>query len=201
MPDCGSQAPVRRITVKINQSDYSICNRMESVAAEAISQVLLDEVDGCRCPLCQEDMQCYLLNQLEPLYVPVLSEGIGKEMSLQDLAPDLRRRVVSEAYRAVIVVWGSVRHGGERAILHNYTERVVLEALGEALAQEKLDLGREELSMLMADIMNDLPPRYTTSHKGDAFVRTDELVPTSFARVYSAIYHSLHRLGFIPRLG
>ena len=157
MPDCGSQAPVRRITVKINQSDYSICNRMESVAAEAISQVLLDEVDGCRCPLCQEDMQCYLLNQLEPLYVPVLSEDIGKEMSLQDLAPDLRRRVVSEAYRAVIVVWGSVRHGGERAILHNYTERVVLEALGEALAQEKLDLGREELSMLMADIMNDLP--------------------------------------------
>ncbi|HOK30529.1 MAG TPA: late competence development ComFB family protein [Limnochordia bacterium] len=184
--------------MKISTSDYALYNRMEAAAQEAVEQVLAARTEGCTCQMCREDMQCLLLNQLKPQYVPLLP-GISKEpWTLEDLGAKARAEVMAAAEHAVFVVRHNPRHGHERAPMQNCTEAMVLGALGEVLTREKLALGREELSRLMAEVLNELPPRYTTSFKGDAFARTAELEAASVASILTAIYGALKRLEMIP---
>lgn len=185
--------------MKIDASDYSIYNRMEDVANQAVTRVLAEETAGCSCEMCREDMQSYLLNQLPPRYVPVLPGEPFPPLHVDRLDGDLFRKVVIESYKAALLVRRNPRHDHERAPKQNYTERLARKALGEILAQEGLeDLNSSILSRLMAEVLNELPPRYTTSAKGDAFARTDELDWGSLAKVYTAIINALKKLELIP---
>lgn len=90
--------------MKISTSDYALYNRMEAAAQEAVEQVLAARTEGCTCQMCREDMQCLLLNQLKPQYVPLLP-GISKEpWTLEDLGAKARAEVMAAAEHAVFVV-------------------------------------------------------------------------------------------------
>jgi len=184
--------------VRINASDYSIYNRMEDVAKQAVAIVLEEHPEGCSCGMCRDDMQSFLLNQLRPRYVPVLPGAAPEALTIEDLDADETTKVVWEAHRAMMLVRNNSRHEHDRAPMQNCTERMVCKALGEVLTQEKLEISREQLSQVMASVLNELPARYTTSFKGDAFARTAELDWGSLAKVYSTIYNALKELELIP---
>ena len=184
--------------MKISPRDYSIYNRMEDVAQHAVAEILEEDNSGCRCSMCREDMRSFLLNQLPPMYVPILPGEVRQPLVVDDLDPATVSKVVVESHRAVDLVRANPRHEHERAPMGNCTVKMVLGAVGEVLTREGLELGREALSRLMAETLNELPPCYTTSNKGDAYARTAELDFGSLAKIYSAIYGALKRLQMIP---
>jgi hypothetical protein len=185
--------------MKITQDDYSIHNRMEGVAAEAVYRLLAENSNVCGCAMCREDMTAYLLNQIPAVYVPILADQAQNEpLVLEQLENQLFRKVIVEAYRAVHVVRSNPRHEHDRAAMQNCTELMVLSPLNDILNKEGLQLGRDELSQIMAGVLNMLEPHYTTSNKGHAYVRTAELDSGEWAKFYCSIYDVLKRLAILP---
>lgn len=184
--------------MKIKPGDYAIHNRMEDVAKQAVALVLEEHDAGCSCRMCREDMQSLLLNQLPRRYVSVVPSIPLEPLRMEELEAETAAKVMWEARRAVSLVRKSPRHEHDRSPMQNCTESMARSALGEVLAQEQLEVSREQLGWIMAEILNELPPHYTTSFQGDAFARTAELDWGSLAKTYSIIYNVLKRLALIP---
>lgn len=180
--------------MKISTADYDVHNVMEDVAQQAIERVLGEDSSACSCQMCRDDMQSYMLNQLQPHYYPGQPGQDFKIPELEKLEGDLFNRVMVECYKSVQKVKKSPRHDHTRSPVHNYAANMVISALQDILTREKLQLGRLELSELMALVLNDLKPKYTTTPKGDVFIRTAEMDPAFLARLYTSIYNALKEL-------
>lgn len=181
--------------MKLSTDDYKIYNKMEDVVAQAVQQVLSEDKDACGCPVCRADMQAMILNQLTPQYCPVLETGFKNEkLRLESLGLELFNKVVAESYRAIAKTKAEPRHDETRTFLHNSIEEIILCALQDILRQETRKLDYEELSRVMAKVLNDITPRYTTTHKGDVFSRTVEIDASYLAKVYSIIYSALAKV-------
>lgn len=180
------------ISTKLRPEDYVIHNAMEDVADQAIQRILTEEPTACGCPLCRSDMKSLMLNRLNPLYYPILQDGMPqRSFTLERLETELFNRVMIECYSAVMKTKAHPRHDQNRSMLQNSTESIVLHAVQEILAQEKITLGRDDLSRLMAGALNGLKPHYTTTPKGDVFSRTVEVDTAYLAKVYASIYNTL----------
>lgn len=179
----------------IGSEDYGIHNDMKDVVGLAIFRVLSEDKSACRCPQCQSDMQCLILNRLTPQYRPVDQGNLeSKEIRLEDLERDLFNQIMVESYRALHIVKNEPRHHVNRTFLHNSLEEVVLVALHDILRQEKRQLDYTSLSKVMAYVLNNLQPRYTTTNKGHVFSRTVEIDPGYLAKIYANIYNALGEL-------
>lgn len=182
--------------MKIRPEDYGIFNSMEELADQAIQQVLSEEKGACGCPTCTEDMKCLILNRLEPAYIAVpKGNGEVKRVLLEDLEQSLFDQLMIETHRALEQVQAEPRHGDQRSPLHNALERIVVVALQEVLKYGQQELDFSELSAMMALVLNELKPRYTTTSKGSAFTRLVEIDPDYLARIYSRIYSAYDKLG------
>lgn len=177
--------------MKIKAQDYKIHNRMEDAVDLALEELLSEDPSICGCPLCRTDMKSLILNRINPQYYGVSgTNNEQEEVNLDLLESDLFNEILVESYRAVLKVKEDPRHNREKAYLQNSTEEIVLGCLNEILREEKRDFAKSELSTLMATVMNNLRPRYTTTPKGSAFSRTSEVDPSYVAEVYAHIFNA-----------
>lgn len=180
--------------MKISSNDYAIHNHMEDIAEQAIEQLLSEDNTACSCPLCRDDMKSFMLNHLEPNYYAIIPEEAKKHPVLEKVETRIFNQVMIECYTAMLKVKQKPRHDHTRSIVQNSTERMAIFALQDILSREHIQLERTELSRLVAIILNDLKPQYTTTHKGDVFCRTVEMDSAYLAMVYTSIYNALKKL-------
>ncbi len=179
----------------VSSKDYAVHNQMEDLADAAIQQVISEAVGVCGCTFCRSDMKCLILNRLKPAYKPIVEpDGDSALYRLEDLERDLFDQIMVETHRALALVKAEPRHEEKRSPLHNELEEFVVIALREVLSHQERTLTFAELSKVMASVLNDLRPRYTTTHKGSAFSRTVQIDPDYLARIYSAIYAAFNKL-------
>lgn len=182
--------------MKISTESYAVLNLMEHVAEQVMEHVLAEDEGACRCPKCRDDLKSQMLNHLEPMYVPAADgEQPQTAMEIGDLEEQVFNKAMYECLRAAKKIKENPRHDWERSPLHNSTETMVLPALRDVLTREGLELSFEELSTIMADILNSLKPHYVTTPKGDVFTRTLELDPGAVAKVYARVYNALQNSG------
>lgn len=181
--------------MKLGSEDYAIHNQMEDLADLAIQQAISEDPSACGCSFCRSDVKCLILNRLEPAYKPVAElEKDCITHRLEDLERELFNQIMAETHRALALVNDEPRHGEQRFRLHNELEDSVVLALREVLTHQPIDLSFAQLSEVMASVLNDLRPRYSTTHKGSAFSRTVEIDPDYLARIYSSIYAAFNKL-------
>ncbi|NMB02192.1 MAG: late competence development ComFB family protein [Firmicutes bacterium] len=180
--------------MKKSSNDYEIYNIMEHVADQAIERVLAEDSLACSCQLCRDDAKSCMLNNLPPLYSPVIAGEKLRKPELEELDTPLFNKVMVECFKAVMKVKNSPRHENHRSGVQNSTESIVIHALRDVLTREKIHLDRDELSMVVANVLNDLKPQYTTTRKGDVFCRTAEMDAGYLAKVYTSIYNALKEL-------
>lgn len=181
--------------MRIKPGDYAIHNAMEEIADKAIQQVLSEDRTACDCPLCREDIKSQMLNQVQPLYHPIIPDEPSPEpVPLDRLGTELFNKVMVECYKALIRVKENNRHTGERAELHNAAEDLLRYAVSEVLSAKEQSLDRDDLSRVMATAINGLKPSYTTTNRGDAFIRACGIDPAYLAKVYSQIFKALEEL-------
>lgn len=181
--------------MKLTKDDYAIYNILEEVVEQAVGEVLSEDNSACKCPYCRDDIKCFVLNRLKPQYEPVISTIPEKRpIHLDRLESSLFHRIMIESYKALAKVKAQHRHDVNRSSLHNTTEDLALLAFRDIYKQEKLSLGREELSQVMATTLNGLTAQYSTTVKGDVFSRTLEVDPSYLAKLYSSIYNALKEL-------
>lgn len=180
--------------MKISSNDYAVHNYLEDIADQAIGQVLSEESTACSCHLCRDDIKSYMLNQLKPHYYAITPEEEIRKPVLEKLETKLFNQVMVECYTAVLKVKQKPRHNHTRSAVQNSTERMAIWALRDILSSEHIHLDRTELSKLVAIILNDLKPQYTTTLKGDVFCRTLEMDSAYIAKVYTSIYNALKEL-------
>lgn len=178
----------------LSSKDYAIHNQMEDLADLAIQQVISEDPDACGCPFCRSDMKCLILNRLQPAYQPVAELDRGRLARLEDLERELFDQIMVETHRALALVKSGPRHQGKRSPLHNELEEFVVIALREVLNHQEQTLTFAQLSRVMAAVLSDLRPRYTTTYKGSAFPRTIQIDPDYLARIYSSIYAAFNKL-------
>ena len=84
--------------------------------------------------------------------------------------------------------------------LRNYMEEVVLQKLDQVLVQYpyccKCDQCRRDIATLA---LNNLPPRYISSHKGDIYSRIDEMEIQYEVEVIQAIAQAIEIVNKYPR--
>lgn len=177
--------------MKISTASYSVCNLMEQVAEQVMEQVLAEDESVCRCSKCRDDLKSQMLNHLEPMYVPATGEQSQTAQLIEELEEQVFNKAVDECLRAAKIIKDNPRHDWERSPLHNSIEKMVLPALQDVLTREGLQPSFEELSTIMAEILNCLKPHYVTTSKGDVFTRTLELDPGAVAKVYARVYNAL----------
>lgn len=180
--------------MRIRAEDYDIHNDMEDVVDQAIDQVLSEDGTACDCPLCRIDLKAQILNKMQHQYRAVIPGHTQSCLLLEEVETGLFNKVMVECYKALIRVKGNPRHDGDRVDLNNTTENILRFAVSEVLSNQKLFLDRHDLGRLMAGAMNELKPSYTTSHKGDAYIRASELDASYLAYVYSRIFRALEGL-------
>lgn len=182
--------------MKVKAEDYEIHNKMEDAVDLALEEVLSKDSGICGCPLCLVDMKSLILNRLTPQYYALIGADSEREdVNLDLLDSDLFNEILVESYRAVLKVKERPRHDGDRFYLQNSTEEIVLGCLNEILREENRILAKDELSVLMAAVMNNLKPRYITTSKGSAFARTSEVDPSYVAEVYAHIFNAFKIIG------
>jgi len=177
--------------MRIRVEDYAIHNAMEDVAEQAVNRVLSEDPIACDCSACRDDVKSQVLNKVAPRYHPVISGEWRRQLILEHLDTSLFNQVMVECYKALCRVKEYPRHEQERSTLHNTTEDLLRFAASEILSNQKVHLDRQDLSRLMATALNGLKPAYTTTHKGDVFVRASEVDPAYLAQVYSEIFQAL----------
>lgn len=181
--------------MKLSSEDYAIYNQMEDLADLAIWQVITEDSGACGCAFCRSDMKCLILNRLKADYKPIAALKDSRAIhSLQDLEEELFNQIMVETHRALALVKQEPRHEDERSRLHNQMEDLVVFAMREVLSHQDKELSFAQLSEIMALVLNDLKPRYTTTNKGRAFSRTIEIDPDYLARIYSSIYAAFSQL-------
>ena len=84
--------------------------------------------------------------------------------------------------------------------LKNYMEEVVLQKIDSVIARYpdccKCEQCRLDISALA---LNNLPPRYVSTHKGDIFVRIQEMEGKNDVDVIQAIAKAIEIVGKNPR--
>ena len=181
--------------MKIRKEDYAVHNRMEKVADQAVERVLSEDKTACDCPICRENVKSQMLNNVEPKYYPVIAgEPVAEAPHLEELESELFNKVMVECYKALTRVKQHPRHGYERVSMHNTTEDLLRFFASDILSSQNLELSMEDLSRMMAAALNALKPSYTTTHKGDAFIRASEIDAAYRALVYSEIFTALEKL-------
>ena len=84
--------------------------------------------------------------------------------------------------------------------LKNYTEDIVLKNLDAVLAQYPDCCKCEQCRLDIAALaLNNLPPRYVSTHKGDIFVRIQEMEGKNDVDVIQAIAKAIEIVGKNPR--
>jgi hypothetical protein len=181
--------------MKIRREDYAVHNAMEEVADQAVERVLSEDRTACDCPICREDIKSQMLNNVQPQYYPVIDgEPVPEAVPLEELDTELFNKVMVECYKALTRVKQHPRHGFERVPMHNTTGDLLRFFASDILSSQKLTLSRDDLSRMMASALNGLKPSYTTTHKGDAFIRASEIDAAYRAQVYSEIFTALEKL-------
>ncbi|MDI9441113.1 MAG: late competence development ComFB family protein [Bacillota bacterium] len=181
--------------MKLSSEDYAIHNLMEELVDLAIEQVIAEDSTACDCAFCRADMKCLVLNRLKAEYRPVAElEEDYAPTDLRDVGKELFDQLMVETHWALDIVKAEPRHEDRRSPFHNEMEDLVLYALGEILTHQQRDLSFDQISSVMALVLNDVTPRYTTTQKGSAFSRTVQIDPDYLARIYSRIYAALDRL-------
>lgn len=164
-------------------------NRWRTVVEVFLDQVLLKEPSFCRCDKCRIDVIAIALNSLTPDYRPA---GESFQPEEGDYV------MVDEAVRkAVTIVKEAPRHdsGASQSILVNSNEDLARTVLADAIKHHPSQVWDEaRLSWALAYILNEMGPKYTTTSKGDAYARVDEVLPGHLAEVYAIVFNALKRV-------
>lgn len=83
--------------------------------------------------------------------------------------------------------------------LNNYMEVIVKEKLEELLADDEICKCEHCKKDIMALALNDLPPRYVVTRKGEMYSRVDSLFLQSSADVTGAIVKAMKKVKDNPR--
>jgi len=84
-------------------------NIMEDIVRQYVKEILSEKQDLCKCDQCIEDMTCYALNKVKPMYV-VSSRGIIHSQNKKRLNYQDEIDVYSIVVEAVNVVSNTKRH-------------------------------------------------------------------------------------------
>lgn len=164
---------------EIRVSDYAH-NQMEAVADQELARILLDE-KVCACSLCFGDMISLSLTKLPPRYAHPNKKGSEKK-----IIEEMRTELMEAIFPAIKLVSGRTRHP-ERPIVtrdvrtreysvQNSSERAVLAALKEATnALPDLCTCDTCMSFVLCRALNELPPRYVSTAKGEIYAKADHL--------------------------
>lgn len=84
--------------------------------------------------------------------------------------------------------------------LKNYMEEVVLQKIDSVIARYPDCCKCEQCRLdIVALALNNLPPRYVSTHKGDIFVRIQEMEGKNDVDVIQAIAKAIEIVGKNPR--
>ena len=84
--------------------------------------------------------------------------------------------------------------------LKNYMEEVVLQKIDSVIARYPYCCKCEQCRLDIAALaLNNLPPRYVSTHKGDIFVRIQEMEGKNDVDVIQAIAKAIEIVGKNPR--
>lgn len=158
---------------------HYVRNQLEAAVNERFLNLVQRE-EVCVCRQCAHDMVAFVLNRLSPDYTAVSQE--------ESLAQDeqLVYRLVPLSYQAIEKVTSNPRHSGEQIVSRDVEEWQVnvtnsREALVEAIVAdlandpEEICTCEDCLKYVYTVCLNQLPPKYCATAKGESYVRTDEL--------------------------
>jgi competence protein ComFB len=84
-------------------------NFMEDIVSQYLEEILTQKIDICKCQQCREDMACYALNKVKPMYL-VSSRGIIHTQNKKRLNYQDEIDVYSIVSESVNVVSKTKRH-------------------------------------------------------------------------------------------
>lgn len=171
-------------------------NRWQKLVESIVELLLAEGSFNCTCSKCRSDVIAVALNKLPPDYVP--TDFVG-ESDAAESAEEFRNRL-SEAEAAALhaleLVNKAPHHGGAwQQALVNSNEELVRTALADITANHTDTAWTpQQLAWTLAYSLRELPPKYTTTPKGDAYARVEEIHPGSMAAVYVAVHKALRRV-------
>lgn len=169
-------------------------NRWQELVRRIIARLVEENLFSCSCRKCQADAEAIALNKLPPDYVPV---GFTPPEDEAVDAPAERLRQAEQAVReALVLVKKAPLHGGaSEPKPMNSNEDLVRMVLADILHHQTDKAWTEQqLAWVLAYSLRELSPRYTTTPKGDAYARVEEIQPGSMAAIYVAVHKSLKRV-------
>jgi competence protein ComFB len=181
---------------KMDISLLKVKNRWEELVDTAIERMLEEGAFSCSCGKCRADVGAIALNSLPPDYVPV---GVGAAEAASTGEDELQHRL-SQAEAAVrraldLVKQAPLHSGASEPVLVNPNEDLVRTVLADVLAHQKEEQWSAlQLAWALAYSLRELPPKYTTTPKGQAYARADEIQPSAVAQVLVSVHSSLQRV-------
>ncbi len=150
-------------------------NQMVDLVREVLERQLAEWESVCQCQKCFDDRVAYALNRLDPLYEA--SEDAAA-LTLERLDKDRVYTIIAVCTEALERIQDQPRHDAAASglALYNYTENLVSTMIN-AVAQEMGNVCTCDtcLDQVAAHALDQLPPKYAVSHKGQQYVRLDEL--------------------------
>jgi competence protein ComFB len=169
-------------------------NRWQKLVEDVVERFLAEGSFSCSCSKCRTDVAAIALNSLPPDYVPVEYAG-----ELAASGEDLLGRLIQAeeaALKALELVNKAPHHSGaSQNALINSNEELVRTVLAEVLEHnQEQTWTKPQLSWALAYSLRELAPKYTTTPKGDAYARVEEIHPSSMAAIYVAVHKALKRV-------
>lgn len=150
-------------------------NQMVDLVRDVLQRQSAEWDSVCECQRCSNDRMAYALNRLEPSYMA--AEGAAA-LNLDQLDKDQVYAIIAVCTEALERVSDEPRHdeADPGVALYNYTENLVSTMVYSA-AQEMSDVCTCDacFNAVAVYALDQLPPRYAVSEKGERYARLDEL--------------------------
>lgn len=176
---------------------FNLHNHTEDLVSLVIKRIFREQPSMCQCADCKRDIALISLNQLPTLYSRPTDRPI---VSVEDVSQDLLLKAMAVVYRSARKVNENPRHDGDpRPELHNYTEDFVLEMLDEVVAQREGQCTCDScLEKILELSLEQLPPKYVSTTKGQAYMRVDQLDSRFVCTLLAALYDAFNKVKASP---